>query len=84
MIIVEVPAFIFIIIIIAVLCGIYGFYLGSSCAIKNFLSPTCGMSIKQNEYSGEIESVTYYYSDRAYQDKENELKIKYGDESKNE
>ena len=83
--IVEVPAFIFfIIIMIAILCGVYGFYLGSNYAIKNFLSPTCGMSIKQNEYSGEIESVTYYYTDRAYQNKENELKIKYGDESKNE
>lgn len=53
---------------------VWGYIWGGKNAIAKFLAPTCGMSVKHNQYSGEVEAVTYYYSDRAYQEKIKELK----------
>lgn len=63
---------------------ILGYAWGGKNAIAKFLAPTCGMSVKHNQYSGEVEAVTYYYSDRAYQEKIKELKYQDCEEILNE
>ena len=75
--------FIFIL-IMAIALIVLGYIWGSNEAIRKFLEPTCGMSVTHNRYSGAIESITYYYSDRAYQEKIKELKYQDCEEILNE
>lgn len=53
--------------IACVVCYIVGFLLGSRFSLKNFLDKACGYSIEYDTETDKLISMTYYYSEKEYQ-----------------
>jgi hypothetical protein len=63
-------------IILIVLVGIYllGFFLGKKCERDAIMDETVGVLAEINKHNNEVETVTYYYSQEAYDAKIKQLK----------